>query len=127
MDGQDVVQGIGIGIGNGEVAEAAGIAERAGASGEELTALRDALLRAYPRAVPELVRGASVGELLESLDPAMAAWERVAAAVSVAVPGQGVGAERPPVVPAGNAPAAAVDPDRLPATEKIRRGLLGRG
>ncbi len=89
---------------------------------QELTALRAALLRAYPRAVPELVGGGSVGEMLASLEGAMAAWDRVAAAVA----GATASVERPPVVPAGAAPAAAIDPERLPATEKIRRGLLGR-
>lgn len=105
----------------------------------DLAALREALLKAYPRAVPELVGGGSVAEMLASLEGAMAAWERVAAGVALsgaaADGGGGAGgggrargpeAQVIPVVPAGASPAAAVDPERLPSTEKIRRGLIGR-
>jgi hypothetical protein len=95
--------------------------ERQAGAGGDLAALREALLRAYPRAVPELVTGASVSELLASLDPALAAWERVAAGVTTER-----GAAIPPPVPAGDALPPAADPERLPATEKIRRGLMGR-
>jgi len=89
---------------------------------DDLAALREALLRAYPRAVPELVGGGSVGEVLASVEAATAAWERVAREVAASAPATPM----PPAVPAGSAPAAAVDPDRLPPGEKIRRGLLGR-
>ena len=95
------------------------VAMAAETTGEELAALREALLAAYPEAVAELVGGESVGAMLASLGPARAAWERVAA--TVARPG----ATAPPV-PAGSAPPVAVDVAALPATEKIRRGLAAR-
>ena len=96
------------------------VAMTAEATGEELAALREALLAAYPEAGAELVGGESVGAMLASLGPARAAWERVAA--TAARPG----ATAPPPVPAGSAPPVAVDVAALPATEKIRRGLAAR-
>ena len=95
------------------------VAMAAETTGEELAALREALLAAYPEAVAELVGGESVGAMLASLGPARAAWERVAA--TVARPGA---AAAP--VPAGSAPPVAVDVEVLPATEKVRRGLAAR-
>ncbi len=92
---------------------------------EELVAVRELALRAHPDAVPELVTGASVAELIASVEPARAAYRRVADAV-----GQGAGSPPvavPPPVPAGDAPRLALDVDALPATEKIRRGLAARG
>lgn len=93
---------------------------------EELAAVRELALRAHPDAVPELIAGGSVAGLVASLEPARAAYRRIADAV-----GQGGdGHPRPaaiPTVPAGAAPRLAVDPETLPAAEKIRRGLAGRG
>jgi len=88
---------------------------------EELATVRELALRAHPDVVPELVGGSSVAEIVASVEPARAAYQRVAGAVSSRVP-----VPEAPVVPAGNAPAMAVDPDLLPAAEKIRRGLASR-
>ena len=88
---------------------------------EGLAAVRELALRAYPDAVPELVTGASVAEVMASVEPARAAYRRIAEAVGQAGP-----AATPPVVPAGDAPRLAVDVEALPAAEKIRRGLAGR-
>ena len=92
---------------------------------EDLAAVRELALRAHPDAVPELVGGGSVAEVIASLEPARAAYQRIAAAV-----GQRAGGAEPaplaPSVPAGDAPRLAVDPDALPAAEKIRRGLAAR-
>ena len=102
----------------------------------EAAAVRTALLAAYPRTVPELVGGESVGEVLASLEVARAAWERVEAAVAAEPAGATAADEGAvarvaggavPAVPAGAGLAAAVDPERLPTTEKIRRGLVARG
>jgi hypothetical protein len=93
-----------------------------GANGDDLAALREALLRGYPETVPDLVTGTNVAALLASLEPAAAAYRRVIEAVRAAEP-----ATPPaPAVPAGNAAPIAIDPAALPATEKIRRGLAGR-
>ena len=96
-------------------------------TGEELAAVRELALRAHPDAVPELVTGGSVGELIASLEPAQAAFRRIAEAVGgTAAPAREPAASGVPTVPAGDAPRLAVDPDALPAAEKIRRGLAGR-
>jgi hypothetical protein len=84
---------------------------------EELAAVRELVLRAHPDVVPELVTGASVDELVASVEPARAAFRRVAESVREVVPR----------VPAGDTPALAVDVGHLPAAEKIRRGLASRG
>ncbi len=97
---------------------------------EDLAAVRDLALRAHPDTVPELVGGATVAEIVASLEPARAAYRRVAERAG----GSAVGtsgtpitvANRLPPVPAGDAPRSVVDPDRLSAGEKIRRGLAER-
>ena len=92
---------------------------------EDLAAVRELALWAHPDAVPELVGGGSVAEVIASLEPARAAYQRIAAAVGQ----RAGGAEAAPIapsVPAGDAPRLAVDPDALPAAEKIRRGQAGR-
>lgn len=88
----------------------------AGAPGEaDLDAVRALVLRAHPDVVPELIAGDTVEALLASVEPARAAWQRLAERIG-APPAT-------PAVPAGGQPAAAVDPERLSASEKIRRGL----
>ena len=87
----------------------------------DLAAVRDLALRAHPDAVPELVGGATLAELMASLEPARAAYRRIVEArPSAPTPPPA------PTVPAGAAPPLALDPDRLPATEKIRRGLASK-
>lgn len=92
---------------------------------DDVAAVREVVLRAHPDAVAELIAGATVAELLASVEPARAAFARVVAASSsdkIA----GYGKPVAPVVPAGDALAFAVDPDQLPPVEKIRRGLAGK-
>ena len=91
---------------------------------EELAAVRKLALRAHPDVVAELVGGGSVAEVVASLEQARAAYRRV---VEMAGAAKGPIASVVPVVPAGGVAALAVDPEALPATEKIRRGLAGRG
>jgi hypothetical protein len=69
--------------------------------------------------------GASVAELLASLEPAAAAYRRVVEAAGAGDSPAPV-ARPTPAVPAGVGAPVAVDPAALPATEKIRRGLAGR-
>lgn len=87
----------------------------------ELDAMRAVVLAAYPDSVPELIRGETVPELLASIEPARAAYARVAESVAVNVEPAIVAA---PVVPAGGA-SAVIDPGALPAAEKVRRGISG--
>jgi len=105
----------------------------AGATPEELAAVRELALRAHPDAVPELVGGGSVAELIASVEPARDAYRRIAAAIGTGTTGAAAaaggampGALAAPPVPAGAAPRLAADPDALPPVEKIRRGLAGR-
>jgi hypothetical protein len=85
---------------------------------DEVALVREVVLKAHPDVVPKLVSGASIAELLASVEPARAAYarieERLPQAASVV--------EAPPTVPAGAA-TAAVDPGTLPAHELIRRGI----
>ncbi len=50
----------------------------------ELDAVRQVVLAAYPDSVPELIRGETVPELLASIEPARAAYARVAETVGAA-------------------------------------------
>jgi hypothetical protein len=93
-------------------------------SADELVAVRDLVLRAYPETVPELVAGDSVATLLRSLEPAAAAYQRIAQNVAARVPPPAAPAV--PTVPAGSAPPLTIDPDQLPSVEKIRRALTTR-
>jgi hypothetical protein len=89
----------------------------------ELTAVREVVLNAYPDCVPELLRGETVQALLDSIEPARAAYARVAATVTDQI--EPVAVSAPPAVPAGGG-SAVVDPGELPAAEKVRRGIAGR-
>jgi hypothetical protein len=84
----------------------------------DLAAVRELVLRAHPDVVPELVTGETIAGLIASVEPARAAYARLTESLSIAQ-------EAPPAspVPAGGSAPIAVDPDRLPAAEKIRRGL----
>ncbi|HET7095700.1 MAG TPA: hypothetical protein VFI22_19565 [Thermomicrobiales bacterium] len=119
-------------------------AAAAGDGAAELEKVRGLVLQAHPDVVPDLVRGASVDELIASVEPARAAYQAVAervrsgGAASLAsaanqANGTGGGANgasasvgsgpaAPPAVPAGGA-ANVVDPASMPASEKIRRAL----
>lgn len=87
----------------------------------DIAAVRDVVLSAYPDCVPELVQGETVTELLASVEPARAAYARVAATM----PAPAAETPAPPVVPAGGG-SAVVDPGDLPAAEKVRRGIAVR-
>ncbi|MFN8594180.1 MAG: hypothetical protein U0031_22210 [Thermomicrobiales bacterium] len=95
--------------------------EQLGLSARDLEAVRELARRAHPETVPELVTGESVATILASLEPAAAAYRRIAG--EIAARESPPAAPAPPVVPAGSAPPVALDLDRLPAVEKIRRAL----
>ncbi len=104
--------------------------ERSEGHMEDLAAVRELALLAHPDTVPELVGGASVAEIVASLEPARAAYRRVAEHAGGSVAGASAkptaAANQVSPVPAGDTPRAVVDPDRLSAAEKIRRGLAER-
>ncbi len=95
--------------------------------GDDLTAVRNLVLRAHPDTVPELIAGESIAALLASVEPAQEAYRRVLDTAQTAAGEPAPVAPTVPAVPAGSSPALVVDPDRLPPTEKIRRGLAARG
>ena len=82
----------------------------------DIAAVRELVLRAHPDVVPELISGESVEAILASVESARAAYERLAESWGKTNPG-GVS------VPAGGGVMLAVDPEKLPPAEKIRRGL----
>lgn len=81
---------------------------------DDLAKVRDLIITAHPDAVPELITGSSIDELTASVDNAVAAYQRIAAAVAPH-------AEPAPAVPGGA--SVAVKLDDLPAMELIRRGV----
>ena len=91
-------------------------------SPEELAAVRDLALRAYPETVPELVGGEDLASILRSVERASLAYQRIAEATAARTPSPAP----VPTVPAGATPPVAIDPDRLPPVEKIRRALATR-
>lgn len=82
----------------------------------DLAAVRELVLRAHPDVVPELVTGETIAALIASVEPARAAYARLTASIA-----QDASPVAP--VPAGGSAPIAVDPDRVPPAEKIRRGL----
>ncbi len=89
---------------------------------DDIAAVREVVLRAHPDAVPEMIAGMTVAELLASVEPARDAYARVVASASTGTSPHHDQAIAPSVL-AGDAPAFLVDPDHLPPVEKIRRGL----
>jgi hypothetical protein len=94
----------------------------------DLAAVRELVLRAHPDVVPELIGGQSVAAVLASVEPAQAAYARLAEQVTANRAGEPPAPVAPaaPNVPAGGSPPVPVDPERLPAAEKIRRGIRAR-
>ena len=81
-----------------------------GGPADELALVREVVLQAHPDVVPELVSGSTIAELLASVEPAKAAFERISERVKpVAAPAP------PPAVPAGSA-TAVIDPSSLRAS-----------
>jgi hypothetical protein len=91
----------------------------------DVAAVRDVILAAYPDCVPELVQGSTVKELLDSVQLAREAFFHVAKRLADRQRAQAVEVSRPPVVPAGGA-GLVIDPDLLPPTEKLRRAIAAQ-
>lgn len=79
--------------------------------------VRELARKAYPDAVSELIDGADAEAIAASIEPARAAFARLKEQLATEQP-----VAAPVKVPAGGQ-AAAIDPDRLPASEKIKRGI----
>lgn len=102
-------------------------------SSEDLDKVRALVLQAHPDVVGDLVKGASIDELIASVEPARTAYQQVAekvrgsnsAATSTAESASTTAAVTPPAVPAGGT-AAVVDPAVLSPTTKIAQALAAR-
>lgn len=99
---------------------------------DDLSLVRELVLRAHPDVVPELIGGDSVAAIVASISPAQAAYSDLAAKIreagaTTSAPGSG-GSDTGgvPRVPAGSIIPAPLDPDRMPASEKLRRGVRER-
>ncbi len=75
--------------------------------------IRDLARKAHPDAVAELIDGEDAEAIAASIEPARAAYARLREELKQ---------EPPARVPAGGI-APALDPERLPPAEKIRRGI----
>jgi hypothetical protein len=81
--------------------------------------LRDLVSRAYPDAVPEMLQGETVEELLASLPAAQAAYQRVVEQNRQQPP--------LPIPPGGAVRSQARNVDGLSPALKIRMGIGSRG
>lgn len=99
------------------------------AAAGDLAKVRDLIIARTPNAVPELITGNTVDELVASVDSAIAVYDRIAAGMrgdAAATPAAGASgtttaAEAPPAVPGGA--HVAVPLAEIPTMELIRRGL----
>ncbi|HEX3721407.1 MAG TPA: hypothetical protein VHV31_01370 [Nitrolancea sp.] len=97
-----------------------------GSGSIDLDAVRDLILLVHPDAVPELVSGSNVAELIGSVDTARAAYQRVAETLRPAAPTT-TGETTPPRVPAGGGQRhISVNVDHLSPAAKISEGLRRR-
>lgn len=97
----------------------------AGDDADVLQLVRELVLQAHREVVPELIVGASLTELLASIEPAREAYANLATRIEAGrLPEPQV--TTVPEVPAGGTGPAPLDLDRMPASEKLRRGILQR-
>lgn len=93
---------------------------------DTLEQVRNLVLLAHPEVVPELVHGASLTELLASVEPAHRAYAELVARLHVDAPSPAAQAQPTHQVPAGGAVPAPLDLERMPTAEKLRRGIRDR-
>ena len=104
-------------IGGPATAEAGtgGAAQFAALSADERQTLQATLAAAHPDAIPELIGGATVGEMVASLETAKAAYQRTIERTKAALPVAAGGGGRP----------VGVDIAKLSPLAKISMGLKG--
>jgi hypothetical protein len=92
--------------------------EVAPASNEiDMNRIRELVLSAHPDVVPEMVRGATFDELLDSVGPAREAYQRIALETAQSRPAPRVAAQP------GQRNASLVDMESLSPLGKISEGL----
>ena len=94
------------------IAEEADLGDVERLRAESIAIVRDLILKGNPDLVPDLVRGETLAELMDSVEPARAAYQRIAESVRPVVP----------VVPAGGA-GTTVAIEELSADGLIKRGM----
>lgn len=104
-----------------ETPDATGTAQ----AGDDLSLVRELVLKAHPDVVPELIGGDSVASIVANISPAQAAYADLAARIQASSAPNSVSGSAPRV-PAGSTAPAPIDPDRIPTAEKIRRGVRDR-
>lgn len=75
---------------------------------EEISAVRELIVKLHPAIVPELITGDSIEALISSIEPAQDAYKRVISGVNI---------------PAGGNAPVSLDVEALPTFDKIRRGI----
>jgi hypothetical protein len=87
----------------------------------DLGRVRELVLSAHPDVVPEMVRGATFDELLESVEPAREAYQRIASETAQSRPAPRVAAQP------SQRNASLVDMESLSPLGKISEGLRRSG
>jgi hypothetical protein len=90
----------------------------------DLVQLRELVLLAHPDVIPELVTGTTFAELIGSVEPARAAYQR---AVDAIRKGQPAEAAAPKIPAGGGQRTASVNVEQLSPAAKISEGLRRRG
>lgn len=101
-------------------------APAAASSALDLAAVRELAIAAHPQAVPELIRGDSVEEIMASIPAAREAYERIAQRVTPADAAAALAAGLPEAAHGSPVRTVAVDPEVLSPASKIRYGLEAR-
>ena len=83
---------------------------------ESIAIVRDLILKGNPDLVPDLVRGETLTELMDSVEPAKAAYQRIAESIRAET------RTTAPIVPAGGA-ASPIAIEDLSGDALIKRGL----
>ena len=83
---------------------------------ESIAIVRDLILKGNPDLVPDLVRGETLTELMDSVEPARAAYQRIAESVRANIHAAA------PVVPAGGA-TSPISIEHLSGDVLIKRAL----
>jgi hypothetical protein len=86
--------------------------------GYNIEAVRELARKAFPDTIPELISGDTYEEIMASVEASREAYARIFMEVE-----ERQAVVKPPVVPAGGSSAPVVDVERLPAAEKLRRGV----
>ena len=103
-----------------------GVTDAAVGRAIDLAAVRNLILLAHPDVIPELVVGANFDEMLGSVEPARAAYQRVAESVQSTATNAPTEVTAPKVPAGGGQRQVAIDLDQLSPAAKISEGLRRR-